>query len=292
MNFTYKTLMLSCVLPFALTGCGEDTTSDPTEAPEASAPGEEIAISTQESAMMRGMIDGLSAQNAASSLVDAQSADRMRGADDRPIRERLQALREHVRAIIEAQEVNVGCASLSWGDATLSLELDSCVLGAQEVNVDGTVSLGASTEGESVTFNLGLEDFDVNAQSFNGNVALSLQGGEEPSFIVNSDLSYTSDQLSIDLTLEDVAIARVPETGVTFDGMGTIATPEIETGFTLDMLLFEPLVCLPTAGSVSYTLGRLETTMTFTAETPETGVVLVSVNGRPARPVETFEPCP
>lgn len=183
------------------------------------------------------------------------------------------------------------CATYAWSGLMASVTLAGCTLEATGLPVSGTVSVAVTTR--PVTFTISVTALVVNGTTYDGHVTLTLGGTDTmpmpPSLDV--DLTTTDGTTTMHLTATGLTVAATA-TSMTIDGSASITSGTTTTAITMTNLTWAMGQCLPSSGTAALTTGALTTTLGFSAATPTTGNVTVTIPPFPSSTQMVFTPCP
>lgn len=183
------------------------------------------------------------------------------------------------------------CVAFEWTDLVAEVTFTDCVSRRTGQDIDGTASLSVSLR-PSTIFVFTFTDLVVGDTSFDGSVTLEYTGaGEGPTSTITADLTFEEDGASANVTLDEVVVDVVGDV-YTLIGDGHVVTSIVDAGFTATDVTLVAGDCLPTSGSLTFTIDEVLTVVTFTDETPSTGVVGVQIGEDAGENMDVFPPCP
>ncbi len=187
--------------------------------------------------------------------------------------------------------VDAACVAFEWTDLVADVTFTDCTSRRTGQSIDGTASLSVSLR-PSTIFVFTFTDLDVGGTSFDGSVTLEYTGaGEGPTSTITADLTFEEDGASATVTLGEVVVDVVADV-YTLDGDGHVVTSIVEADFTTTDLTLVSGDCLPTSGSITFTIDEVLTVVTFTDQTPATGAIGVQIGEDGAQDMDVFPPCP
>jgi len=187
--------------------------------------------------------------------------------------------------------VDPTCVAFEWTDLTAAVTFTDCVSRRTAQTIDGTASLSVSLR-PSTIFVFTFTDLAVGGRSFDGSVTLEYTGaGEGPTSTITADLTFMAEDGSATVTLDEVVVDVVGDV-YTLSGDGHVVTSIVDADFTSTDVTLVAGDCLPTSGSITFTIDEVPAVVTFTAETPGTGVVGVQIGEDGMENMDVFPPCP
>lgn len=187
--------------------------------------------------------------------------------------------------------VDAACVAFEWTDLVAEVTFTDCVSQRTAQTIDGTASLSVSLR-PSTIFVFTFTDLQVGDTSFDGSVTLEYTGaGEGPTSTITADLTFTAEGDGANVTLNEVVVDVVGDV-YTLIGDGHVATSIVDADFDVTDVTLVSGDCLPTSGSITFTIDEVLTVVTFDDETPATGVIGVQIGEDEMENMDVFSPCP
>jgi hypothetical protein len=187
--------------------------------------------------------------------------------------------------------VDATCVAFEWTDLVATVTFTDCESLRTGDTIDGTASLSVSLR-PSTIFVFTFTDLEVGGTSFDGSVTLEYTGaGEGPTSTITADLTFNTEDGSANVTLNEVVVDVVGDV-YTLNGDGHVFTSIVDADFTTTDLTLVSGDCLPTSGSITFTIDEVLTVVTFDDETPATGVIGVQIGEDETENMDVFPPCP
>ena len=181
------------------------------------------------------------------------------------------------------------CISTSWQNLRLAAEFDQCELSATGSILDGGASIGLTVNpwGIDVAFaQLSLDD-----ASIDGSLGVYATGTlQQPTFGVNANITVARASTQSRASLSGLSVAADPS-GLTASGQVDIDTPNSSASGAFASVHWDPGLCLPVAGTLSFDYFGAPVDVQFQPNTPYDGEVLVTVNGGIALQMKLLTPC-
>lgn len=194
-------------------------------------------------------------------------------------------------SVTDEMVVDAACVAFEWTDLEATVTFTDCVSRRTLQGIDGTATLSVSLR-PSTIFVFTFTDLEVGGTSFAGSVTLEYTGaGEGPTSTITADLTFDTDDGSANVTLDEVVVDVVDDV-YTLDGDGHVVTSIVDAGFTAADVTLVAGDCLPTSGSITFTIDGEPVVVTYTADTPSTGVVGVQIGEEEAEDMDVFPSCP
>jgi hypothetical protein len=209
--------------------------------------------------------------------------DRDRASDDQA--------RDRVETAIGGDMVaDAACVAYAWTDLRATVTFTDCVSPRTGRTIDDTATL-AVTLRPSTVFTFTFADLSIGGISFAGSITLEYTGaGAGPTSKITADLVFESAGEAAAVTLDDVVVDVVGGT-YTLDGPGHVVTDTVDADFVVAGMVLAAGDCLPSAGTITLTIGEETVVVRFTADTPTTGAIVVTVGARPEATLSPFSPC-
>jgi hypothetical protein len=165
-----------------------------------------------------------------------------------------------------------GAVKVSGADVTVSFGAPpGCTLPDGTV-VSGTVAVAVTQSGAITTVALTLDSVVVNDKSISGTASFATSNGSM--FTVKANLTSGTQTDVADLTVTGATDS------FTVSGTGTVTQSGSTTEITFNDMVVTKGECYATGGSMSITKGAITETITFSATTPDTGEVAITVGKR------------
>jgi hypothetical protein len=182
---------------------------------------------------------------------------------------------------------NPGCLDITGAPGSLRFDFDKCVLSANQMLVDGAIILAVDLAAREIS-----AEFD--------NVAL---GNNEFYGRISAGLSDAGGvwelQFGLDLTYQDGNTTLIADSlsvtgsleGVDVSGQGSLLSSADDISVVATDVHFAIGDCLPSGGTVSYDDQEISGSIRFLSNTPNDGVVELTIAPVGAFDQQVFEPC-
>ena len=167
-----------------------------------------------------------------------------------------------------------GCGTVTLNGTTITVSFGSppgCKL-ESGVAVSGTVIVGVSTAGSTVTLSLTLQNLVAGGKSIAGTASFATTNGTTFALTANLTSGTATDTVSLTVTGSTSAF--------TIDGTSTAIQGTSTTSYTFKGVVWQPGQCYPQAGSIQVVKGKTSITLTFSSSTPATGQITVTAGKR------------
>ncbi|MFH1434908.1 MAG: hypothetical protein ABIJ56_04235 [Pseudomonadota bacterium] len=200
--------------------------------------------------------------------------------------------RESAEATVGGEMVAAdSCVAFDWNQLEATVTFTDCVSARTGQAISGTVQLSITLR-PSTLFVFAFDALTVGDVAFSGSITLEYSGaGEGPTSKLSASLTFESEGSTATVTLDEVVVDVVGDT-YTLDGRGHVTTGSVDADFSVAGLVLTKGDCLPSAGTVTFTIDSKTVVVTFSADTPATGTVKVKVGSLPEEDMTLFTPCP
>jgi hypothetical protein len=166
------------------------------------------------------------------------------------------------------------------------LTFDQCELTSGEL-LNGSLTLDLVLS-PYVGISLTCGEITIDDKRLDGWMGLAASGPvEDLTISVGIDMSFEDATSRLDF--QETVLALKADLAY-IDGQGYAAVDSQQAAFEADQLIWYFADCLPSSGSLSLDMG-IPVRVTFTADTPATGIVLVEIGGMGPFEEPMFPPC-
>jgi hypothetical protein len=179
-----------------------------------------------------------------------------------------------------------GCVTFAWSGLSATMTFEQCPMASGEV-LNGSVTLSLVLS-PYVGIAVGCNQLSMGDKVLDGWMGLAASGPiEDLTISVGVDMSFDDPNSHLELRETVMAI----HSGIaSLDGQGQVSVDGTDTSFGASNLIWDFSDCLPTSGSLSFTV-EIPVNVTFLESTPETGIVVVEYGNIGPFEYPLFPPC-